>query len=386
MAQVREPADRWAWVEVDLGAVRNNTRALKSLLSPRTKLMCAVKADGYGHGMVECARAMRAGGADQFAVATVAEGVKLRQSGCTRPILLLNQAPLEAIETLVANDIMPSVYEADFALAYGECAAANDKVGQYHLAVDTGMTRIGVAPADVCELRHAIDFHRGLECAGTFTHFATADVVGDWDFELQVQRFEDAVTDLRAHGINPGLVHCDNTPGMILHPKQQFDMCRAGIGLYGLHPAESTVSRISLESAMSVRARIIRVVNPPVGAGVSYGMTWRVPRGNVQVATVPIGYADGLSRALSNKMDVLVGGQRFQQVGTICMDQFMFAVEVNTARSYRPVRPVAVGDLVTILGRDGDDEITADDMAAARGTISYEVTCDFALRLERVYV
>ncbi len=127
MAQVREPADRWAWVEVDLGAVRNNTRALKSLLSPRTKLMCAVKADGYGHGMVECARAMRAGGADQFAVATVAEGVKLRQSGCTRPILLLNQAPLEAIETLVANDIMPSVYEADFALAYGECAAANDR-------------------------------------------------------------------------------------------------------------------------------------------------------------------------------------------------------------------------------------------------------------------
>jgi alanine racemase len=386
MAQASEPQTRWAWVEVNLGAIRRNTKELKRLLPSRTRLMCSVKADGYGHGAVACAKAMRAGGADAFAVATVAEGVELREAGETKPILLLNQCPVEGIDALVEHDIMPTVYETDFALAYGERAAAADKVGKYHLAIDTGMTRIGIAPSDVLEFRHAIDFHRGIECAGTFTHFATADIPGNWDFELQAQRFADAIDALRGAGVDPGLVHCDNTPGIILHPRQHFDMCRAGIGLYGLHPADSTVGRVNLLPAMSVYARVMRVSYPPVGTGVSYGGTWRVPKTNTQVATVPMGYGDGLSRTLSNRMDVLCRGQRLPQVGNICMDQFMFAVEVNTTSRVRTVRPVAVGDLVTIIGRDGNDTITADDMAIARGTINYEVTCNFGMRLEKVYV
>ena len=240
MPLTSEPTDRWAWVEIDLDAVRKNTRALKGMLRRGTKLMCAVKADGYGHGAVECAKAMKSGGADQFAVATVAEGVELRKAGIEWPILMLNQAPETAIDTLVEYDIMPSVYTSEFALAYGERAAAMDKVGKYHLAIDTGMTRIGVLPDDVVEFRHAIDFHRGLQCAGTFTHFATAENIQDWDFRLQAKRFMDTVNVLRDAGCDVGMVHCDNTPGIILHPDLHNDMCRAGIGLYGLQPAETT--------------------------------------------------------------------------------------------------------------------------------------------------
>ena len=173
MASVVYPERRWAWVEVDLNAIRKNTRAFKSLLSRGTKMMCAVKADAYGHGAVECAKAMATSGADQFAVATVDEGIELREGGVTQPILMLNESPVESVAALLEYDIMPAVYTTDFAFAYGEQAVRMDKVGKYHLAVDTGMTRIGVLPEEAVEFRHSIDFHRGLECAGTFTHFAS---------------------------------------------------------------------------------------------------------------------------------------------------------------------------------------------------------------------
>ena len=285
-------------------------------------MMCAVKADAYGHGAVECAKTMHSAGADQFAVATVDEGIELRKGGVTQPILMLNESPLEGIDDLLAYDIMPAIYTTEFAYAYGERAVALDKVGKYHLAVDTGMTRIGVLPEDAVEFRHSIDFHRGLECAGTFTHFATADVIGDWDFKQQARRFADTVGALRQAGFETGLVHCDNTPGTLLHPEFHYDMCR--VGLYGLQAAETTAPRIALTPAMSVRARVTRVINPAVGEGVGYGLTYRVPKPNIQIATVPVGYADGLSRVLSNNMDVICNGTRARQVGRICMDQFMW--------------------------------------------------------------
>ena len=386
MASVVYPERRWAWVEVDLNAIRKNTRAFKSLLSRGTKMMCAVKADAYGHGAVECAKAMATSGADQFAVATVDEGIELREGGVTQPILMLNESPVESVAALLEYDIMPAIYTTDFAFAYGEQAVRMDKVGKYHLAVDTGMTRIGVLPEEAVEFRHSIDFQRGLECAGTFTHFATADVIGDWDFKQQARRFEDTVCALRDAGFDPGLAHCDNTPGTVLHPEFHYDMCRVGIGLYGLQPADTTAPRIQLTPAMSVRARVTRVINPAVGEGVGYGLTYRVPKPNIQIATVPVGYADGLARTLSNNMDVIVGGVRARQVGRICMDQFMFAVDVNNIRAYHPAERVERGDVVTIIGRDGDEEITADEMAERRGTINYEVVCNFSQRLDRVFV
>ena len=347
--------------------------------------MCVVKADAYGHGAVPCMKVMHAAGASQFAVATVSEGVALREAGIEWPILVLSEPPVDCVRTLVEYDLMPSVYTADFALALGEAAAAANRVARYHLAIDTGMTRIGVRRADAVELRRTIDFHRGLECAGTFTHFATADVPDDWDFALQLNRFRETVEALRGAGLETGLVHCDNTPGTIMHPECHFDMCRVGIGLYGLHPAEITRSYLDLEPVMSVRGRVTRVIYPSVGDGVGYGLTWRVPKQNIQVATVPIGYADGLARELSNQMDVVVNGTRCRQVGNICMDQFMFAVDVNGARSYRPTRPVEYGDVVTILGADDDERITAEEMASLRNTINYEVVCDFGMRLEKIY-
>ncbi len=382
---VKSPDTRWSWVEVNLAALRRNVTAFRRLLGRGTQMMCVVKADAYGHGAVPCARTMHAAGANQFAVATVREGIALREAGIEWPILILSEPPVDCVRTLVEYDLMPAVYTADFALALGEAAAAENHVARYHLAVDTGMTRIGVRRADVVELRRTIDFHRGLECAGTFTHFATADVLDDWDFALQLNRFREVVEALRGAGLDTGLVHCDNTPGTILHPECRFDMCRVGVGLYGLHPAETTLGQIDLEPVMSVRGRIVRVLYPSVGDGVGYGLTYRVPKQNIQIATVPIGYADGLARELSNNMDVLVGGCRCRQVGNICMDQFMFAVDVNGARSYRPTRPVEYGDVVTIIGADGDERITADEMAGLRNTINYEVVCDFGMRLEKVY-
>lgn len=386
MAAMTCPNDRWSWVEIDLAALRRNTTAFKRRLERGVKMMCVVKADAYGHGAVRCANAMHTAGADQFAVATVREGIELREAGIEWPILILSQPPIECVQTLVEHKLMPSVYEADFALALGEAAASAGTVAKYHLIVDSGMTRIGVLPSDAVELRRTIDFHRGIECAGTFTHFATADVPDDWDFALQLNRFRNACQAIHDAGLDCGLVHCDNTPGTLLHPECHFDMCRVGIGLYGLDAAETTRSAIDLEPVMSVRGRVTRVVYPEVGAGVGYGMTYRVPKRNIQVATVPIGYADGLSRTLSNNMDVIVGGRRLPQVGNICMDQFMFAVDVNTTRTYCPTPEVRVGDVVTLVGADGDERIGADEMARLRGTINYEVVCNFGQRLEKLYV
>ena len=386
MGQDRCPGTRWAWVEIDKGALRRNTRAFKDLLEPGVRMMAVVKADAYGHGAVQCVKVMRAAGADQFAVATVEEGLELREAGITWPILILSEPPMECVQTLVEHDLMPSVYTQGFALAYGECAAALGKVGKYHLALETGMTRIGVNWKDAVEFRRGIDFHRGLSCAGTFTHFATADVPGDWTFALQFKRFTEAISAMRGAGIDCGLVHCDNTPATILYPDTHLDMCRVGVGLYGMQPAESTRPHISLDPVMSVRAKVTRVIYPETGAGVSYGLTYTVARQNTQIATIPVGYADGLSRTLSDKMDVLVHGTRCPQVGHICMDQCMFAVDVNTRRAVRPMDEVHYGDVVTILGADGNERITAEEMAELRGTINYEVTCNFGMRLEKVYV
>ena len=383
MAQSKCPDTRWAWVEIDQAALRRNVRAFKALLKPRQRMCCVVKADAYGHGAVPCARIMLSSGADMLAVATVGEGVELREAGIKAPILVLSEPPVTAIDTLLEHDVMPSVYDSDFALAYGERAVQLGRVGKYHMAIETGMNRIGVHYADVLEFRRAIDFHRGIQCDGVFTHFATADEPDGWDFQLQIKRFNEAVAAMMDAGYDCGTVHCDNTPATIFAPQTHCDMVRVGIGLYGLHPCELSRSRITLDPVMSVRARITRCAHPAMGEGVSYGFTYRVPRAAVQICTIPVGYADGLSRTLSNRMEVIFRGERARQVGNICMDQCMFVLQQT------PLHPIAdaePGELVTIVGRDDDAEITMDEMARLRGTINYEVACGFGMRLEKVYV
>ena len=377
MPSSKEPATRWAWVEIDQGALRRNTRAFKNLLGYGKRLCCVVKADAYGHGAVQCAKIMHATGADMFAVATVSEG------GIKSPILVLNEPPIDACDTLLEYQIMPSVYSSEFALAYGERAVEMGCVGKYHMAIETGMNRIGVHFTDVLEFRREIDFHRGIECDGVFTHFATADDPDGWDYRLQCTRFSEAVAAMKDAGFECGIVHCSNTPASMLDHSMQFDMIRAGIGLYGLQPCEKSASIMPLEPVMSVRARVTRTIHPAMGEGVGYGFTFRVPRARVQVCTIPIGYADGLSRTLSNKMDVLYRGQRIRQVGNICMDQCMVAIQQTPARQ---MPEAEVGDLITIVGKDGDAVITMDEMARLRGTINYEVACGFGMRLEKVYI
>lgn len=383
MPSSKEPATRWAWVEIDQGALRRNTRAFKNLLGYGKRLCCVVKADAYGHGAVQCAKIMHATGADMFAVATVSEGVQLREGGIKSPILVLNEPPIDACDTLLEYQIMPSVYSSEFALAYGERAVEMGCVGKYHMAIETGMNRIGVHFTDVLEFRREIDFHRGIECDGVLTHFATADDPDGWDYRLQCTRFSEAVAAMKDAGFECGIVHCSNTPASMLDHSMQFDMIRAGIGLYGLQPCEKSASIMPLEPVMSVRARVTRTIHPAMGEGVGYGFTFRVPRARVQVCTIPIGYADGLSRTLSNKMDVLYRGQRIRQVGNICMDQCMVAIQQTPARQ---MPEAEVGDLITIVGKDGDAVITMDEMARLRGTINYEVACGFGMRLEKVYI
>lgn len=383
MPQMKVPETRWSWVEIDRGALRRNVRAYKNLLGPRQRLCCVVKADAYGHGAVECARVMHSTGADMFAVATVKEGVQLREGGITAPILVLSEPPAEAVPTLVEHDLMPSVYTVEFALAYGEGAVAAGTVGAYHLAIETGMNRIGVHYADVLEFRRSIDFHRGLSCAGVFTHFATADDVDGWDYKLQCRRFDEAVRVMREAGFDCGTVHCENTAATMLDDSVRYDMVRVGIGLYGLQPCEASGYRMGLEPVMSVRAKVTRTMRPAMGEGVSYGFTYRVPRTAVQICTLPIGYADGLSRTLSNRMEVLYRGERIRQVGNICMDQCMVAIQQTPIHQ---IPEAEHGDVMTIIGRDGDAVITMDEMARLRGTINYEVACGFGMRLEKVYL
>lgn len=383
MPSSKEPATRWAWVEIDQGALRRNTRAFKNLLGYGKRLCCVVKADAYGHGAVQCAKIMHATGADMFAVATVSEGVQLREGGIKSPILVLNEPPIDACDTLLEYQIMPSVYSSEFALAYGERAVEMGCVGKYHMAIETGMNRIGVHFTDVLEFRREIDFHRGIECDGVFTHFATADDPDGWDYRLQCTRFSEAVAAMKDAGFECGIVHCSNTPASMLDHSMQFDMIRAGIGLYGLQPCEKSAPIMPLEPVMSVRARVTRTIHPAMGEGVGYGFTFRVPRARVQVCTIPVGYADGLSRTLSNKMDVLYRGQRIRQVGNICMDQCMVAIQQTPARQ---MPEAEVGDLITIVGKDGDVVISMDEMARLRGTINYEVACGFGMRLEKVYI
>ncbi|WP_286684379.1 alanine racemase [Collinsella sp. UBA1693] len=383
MPSSKEPATRWAWVEIDQGALRRNTRAFKNLLGYGKRLCCVVKADAYGHGAVQCAKIMHATGADMFAVATVSEGVQLREGGIKSPILVLNEPPIDACDTLLEYQIMPSVYSSEFALAYGERAVEMGCVGKYHMAIETGMNRIGVHFTDVLEFRREIDFHRGIECDGVFTHFATADDPDGWDYRLQCTRFSEAVAAMKDAGFECGIVHCSNTPASMLDHSMQFDMIRAGIGLYGLQPCEKSAPIMPLEPVMSVRARVTRTIHPAMGEGVGYGFTFRVPRTRVQVCTIPVGYADGLSRTLSNKMDVLYRGQRIRQVGNICMDQCMVAIQQTPARQ---MPEAEVGDLITIVGKDGDAVISMDEMARLRGTINYEVACGFGMRLEKVYI
>ena len=368
--------NRWAWTRIETGAISRNVRTLKALTRPGTLFMAVVKADGYGTGAARAARAALGGGADRLGVATVAEAVVLREKGISAPIQLLSEPPESSIGLILEHGLIPTVTTREFAVALGKAAVQRGVEARYHLKIDSGMHRIGVRAEDAAEFARGLGDFPGLSLEGTFTHFATADVVGDWDMQRQVQRFTSAIQEMRTEGVNPGIVHSANSPATILYPETHFDMVRCGIAIYGLHPAPSTRGIIELEPARSVLARVSFVKRIGMGDGVSYGLTWQAAAPTV-IATIPLGYADGIHRASSNSLEVLIGGQRCRQVGRICMDQFM--VEVPRGMN------VTRGDEVVLVGAQGGQRITLDEVAESADTINYELSCSLGMRLDRVY-
>ncbi len=367
---------RWAWVEIDLAAVERNVRTLKSLTPRNALFMAVVKSDGYGHGAVQVARAALSAGAHRIGVATVDEALQLRGAGIDAPVHVLSEPPSDSADLLIDHDIVTTVTTRDFALALGKAAASRAATARYHLKVDTGMHRIGVPAEEAPRFAAELKGQPGLEHEGTFTHFATADIPGDWDFDRQLETFGETIEAMRTEGVSPGIVHAANSPATILHPESHFDMVRCGIAIYGLHPSESTYGVVELAPAMAVKARALLVKRIGMGEGVSYGLTYRATS-PTDIVTLPLGYADGVHRVLSNEMRVLIGGKRAQQVGRVCMDQLM----IEVPRGVEVVR----GDEAVLVGEQAGDRIVMDEVAALAGTINYELACSFGMRLPRIY-
>jgi alanine racemase len=368
---------RPVWAEVDLGAVATNVRTLRALAGGAA-LCAVVKADGYGHGAVEVGAAALAAGADMLAVALVEEGVELREAGVEAPILVLSEPVADAADAVVALRLTPVVYTAAGidALAKATARAGADPL-PVHLKVDTGMHRVGCSPRDALELATHAHERPELELAGVCTHLAVADEPGNIYTDGQLATFEQVLDELRTRGVPTGTVHACNTAGTIAVPAARYDMVRAGIGIYGVAPAPVLAEDAALAPVLSLKARVSYVQRLPEGARVSYGLRYETG-GASTVATVPIGYADGVPRELSLRGgQVLVRGRRLPIAGTVTMDQLM--VDCGDA-------PVEVGDEVVLIGRQGDEQVTVEEWAARMGTIGYTIVCGVGPRVPRRYV
>lgn len=383
LASISDVERRWAWVEINLNAIRQNTMAMRTIVGTGRRMMAVLKSDAYGHGVVRVAKTVLNSGADYLGVSSVDEGVKLREALVNAPILVLSEPPASAIPLLLGYKIMPSIYTPEFAIQYAECADACGMTAPYHLALNTGMNRIGVEYADAVNFLMAVSFHRALDLKGVFTQFATSNSEEEFDFRVQVRRFIEAIEAIRASGFNPGLIHCADSAATIRYPNVIGDMARVGSALYGLHPCPDTRMMVDLQQVMSVHARITDVRHLAMSEGVSYGMHYR-SRGSATACTIPVGFADGLPRSLSGRTDVILGGTRCHQVGDICMDQCMFEVDMRSHGAKRVLEP-QVGDEVLLVGRQGNAIITLDDLAATAETTATEIACGFGLRLPRIY-
>jgi alanine racemase len=356
---------RPTYAEIDLGAIRHNVAAFKDLLAP-SELCVVVKADAYGHGDAPVAEAAMEAGASWLAVALLEEGIRLREAEIETPIIVLSEPdPRDAIE-VAKWGLTPTVYTPAFVEALSETGAQVD----LHVKVDTGMHRVGVAPSRLRDLMATISAHPTLEVAALWTHFAVADEDPDYT-RRQIELFEETVA-----GFEVPLLHLANTAGAVLFPDARRSLARVGLGTYGLHPCDETRDRIDLRPAMRIVSHVSHVQRLQGGARPSYGRI-RALASDSTVATVPIGYADGYPRRLSETGSVLIAGEPYPLAGRVTMDQIV--VDAGDA-------DVGVGDEVVLLGRQGDAEISADDWARALGTISYEIVCEIGPRVPRRYV
>ncbi|AFY44932.1 alanine racemase [Nostoc sp. PCC 7107] len=369
-----------AWVEIDLDALSHNVQQIKQLLSPRTQLMAVVKADAYGHGAVTVAQTALQSGASWLGVATVPEGIQLREAGIQAPILILGatQTP-EQIHAIAHWNLQPTLCSPKQALIFSNILEAINYGSpvSVHIKLDTGMSRLGTNWQDAAEFVQLVERLPHLTIKSVYSHLATADSPDPAIMEEQHRRFKSAIAQIQKIGIKIPSLHLANTAATLADSQLHYDMVRVGLGVYGLAPASHLKQKIHLKPVLQVKARITQVKTIAAGTGVSYGHQFVADR-EMRLAVVAIGYADGIPRNLSNKMQVLLRGQRIPQIGAITMDQLM--IDISN------IPDIQEGEIVTLLGDQGKEQITADDWAEQLNTISWEILCGFKHRLPRVGV
>ncbi|MEQ8173942.1 MAG: alanine racemase [Syntrophomonadaceae bacterium] len=368
---------RPTWAEINLTAISHNVAQLQEAVKP-ARVMAVVKANGYGHGVVEVSRVCQEQGVDFLGVASLDEAMTIREAGMEPPILVLGYIPQEFARTVVSEGVRATIFESGLAQALSRAAVETGLTAHVHIKIDTGMGRLGYQ-ADPETVQEIIRLSRlpGLHLEGIFTHFALADVPDkSYTFE-QLRVFEELLDSLTREGVVFDIRHCANSAALMEIPQTRFNMVRAGIAIYGLYPdPEHRPPGFNLIPAMQLKSRVSFVKTLHCGQSVSYGRTYRCT-GDTRVATVPIGYADGYSRLLSNRAWAYINGQRAPLIGTVCMDQVIFDVSA--------IPGVKEGDEVFLFGRP-ENGVTADDLAGIIGTINYEIVCAVSSRVPRIYV
>ena len=376
-----KPYLKRAWAEISLSALEKNIRAIKSTLFRETSLMAVIKANAYGHGEDGILKKLCECGVKYFAVSNLDEAVSVRSHCPEGEILILGYTPPEFADELVENNIIQGVLSLDYA---GELCKNAKAAVRCHIKIDTGMGRIGLkyrAPEECAvEIRNILSLDK-LSVEGLYTHFAAADADDEESCEYTERQADFIIRTydlLKSEGIVLPHLHFLNSAGLCYHNNKRSNLARAGIIMYGLHPNYPLKLPIEVEPVMTLKAVVSQVKELGKGDSVSYGRIYRAPEDNIRAATVTVGYADGYSRLLSEKAEVLVNGKRCPVIGRICMDQLV--LDVSHAGNVRE------GDIVTLIGRDGNEEITADELASLYGTIGYEVVCGISKRVPRIYV
>ncbi len=369
------PAQAMTWAEVHLPSYRHNLRQLQDWVGPSVRIFAVVKANAYGHGLIPMAQAALQAGADRLVVHRLEEGLALRAAGVAAPILLLGYVPVAAAETVARHGLIPTVITLEFLQALASHAGPS-RPHPVHINVDTGMGRYGLLPHEVVDFLRAARHIPGVQVEGIYTHFATADEADTTYLQHQWRVFQDVLAAVQAAGLMPRLRHACNSAATFALPQAHLDAIRPGIATYGLRPSLAWPTPVSLRPVLTWKSRVARVRTLPAGSGIGYGRTY-VTRRPTTVALVPVGYGDGYVRRLSNRAQVLIRGQRAPVLGRVSMDQIVVDV------SHIP--GVALEDEVVLLGAQGNERISAEEIAAWAETINYEVTTLLLPRVPRIY-
>lgn len=366
------------WCEVDLRAIRQNMINIRKKAGQGSKVMAVIKADGYGHGAAEIGQYIY-DEADYFGVATIEEAVELREAGIDKPILVLGYTSPSLYGQNLKYDVEQTVYTMEAAEKMSEEAVKSGRTARIHIALDTGMTRIGVSPDEKgLAFVQAVQRLPGISVVGLFSHLSCADMADKTYTREQLARFDFFVELLEKNHISIPVKHVCNSAGIMEFDDHRYDMVRAGIILYGLYPSEEVRKEaLELAPAMEWKTHVVNIMEPEMNRGISYGATY-VTDHPCRIATISIGYADGYPRSLSNKGWVLIHGKKAPIVGRVCMDQTM--VDITD------IPDVKMEDVVTLIGRDGEERISVEDMADLSGSFNYEFVCDVGQRVKRIYL